>query len=182
MSAKNNLLRYLTVTAFMLLGSVTLFAQAAVSDSSQTKPPVNTVKPPEERPNLFKELGLTPDQVAQIKGINIERKPLMEEANRKLREANRALDMAIYADSPSDAEVQSRLEEFRQAQADVVRIRFMSEYAVRKVLTPDQLVKFRDLRRKFAEARRAQQAERGNMPGVRQMRRFERRQGRPINP
>jgi Spy/CpxP family protein refolding chaperone len=181
MLRKTNPLRYLTVIATILLGSIALFAQAAISDP-QTKPPVNQVKPAEERPNLFKELGLTPDQVAQIKGINIERKPLIEEANRRLREANHALDMAIYADSPSDTDVQARLEEFRQAQAEVVRIRFMSEYAVRKVLTPDQLVKFRELRRKFAEARRAQQAERGNMPNVRQMRRLERRQDRPLNP
>lgn len=181
MFVRNALLRCLSITAITLFGSFALFAQSAVSDST-TKPPADQVKPQEERPNLFRELGLSPDQIAQIKGINIERKPLIDQANRRLREANHNLDMAIYADSPSDADVQARLDEFRQAQADVVRIRFMSEYAVRKVLTPDQLVKFRELRRKFAEMRRNAQAERGQMPGVQQMRRLERRQARPLKP
>jgi len=168
-------------TAILLFSATSLFAQNNVADSA-AKPPAEQVKQQDERPNLFRELGLTPDQVAQIKGINIERKPLMEEATRKLREANRNLDMAIYADTPNETDVQARLEEYRQAQADVVRLRFMSEFAVRKVLTPEQLVKFRDLRRKFAEMRRTRQAERGDLPNIRQMKRMQRRQNPPPKP
>jgi len=162
-----------------MFAATSLRAQNNVSDTA-AKPSPDQAKR-DERPNLFRELGLTPDQVAQIKGINLERKPLMEEATRKLREANKNLDMAIYADSPKEADVQARLEEYRQAQADVVRLRFMSEFAVRKVLTPEQLVKFRDLRRKFAEMRRARQAE-GDLPNIRQMRRMQRQQNKPPKP
>lgn len=181
MFTNKTLLGYLTLAVTLLFVATAGFAQSNIADTT-TKQPAGPVKPPEERPNLFRELGLTPDQIAQIKGINIERKPLMEEATKKLREANRNLDMAIYADSPSDADVQARLEEYRQAQAEVVRLRFMSEFAVRKVLTPEQLVKFRELRRKFAEMRRARQAENGDMPNIRQMRRMQRKQNAPPRP
>jgi Spy/CpxP family protein refolding chaperone len=181
----NKMLAYKTLlgclTAIVLFSASSLFAQNNVANAA-VKPSADQAKQQEERPNLFRELGLTPDQIAQIKGINIERKPLMEEATRKLREANKNLDMAIYADTPNEADVQARLEEYRQAQAEVVRLRFMSEFAVRKVLTPEQLVKFRDLRRKFAEMRRARQAEGGDLPNIRQMRRMQRQQNKPLKP
>jgi Spy/CpxP family protein refolding chaperone len=112
-------------------------------------------RPERGRPNLLAELGLSRDQIQQIRRINQERRPEMMRAQRRLREANRALDMAIYADSPSDAEFQTRLAEFRTAQSEIARLRFESELAVRKILTPDQLIRFRELRRKFAEARQA---------------------------
>jgi len=180
MLACKTLLGCLT-TAILLFAAASLRAQNNIAGTAP-KPPADQAKQQDERPNLFRELGLTPDQIAQIKGINIERKPLMEAATKKLREANRNLDMAIYADIPNDADVQARLEEYRQAQAEVVRLRFMSEFAVRKVLTPEQLVKFRDLRRKFAEVRRARQAERGDLPNIRQMRRMQRQQNKPLKP
>jgi Spy/CpxP family protein refolding chaperone len=85
--------------------------------------------------------------------MNQERRPAMMRAQHRMREANRALDMAIYADTVSDADFQTRLNEFRSAQSELARLRFESELAVRKLLTPDQLVRFRELRRKFAEAR-----------------------------
>lgn len=105
------------------------------------------------RPNLLAELGLTREQVQQIRRMNQERRPAMMRAQHRLRESNRALDMAIYADSVSDADFQASLNEFRSAQSELARLRFEGELAVRKILNPDQLVRFRELRRKFAEAR-----------------------------
>ena len=105
------------------------------------------------RPNLLAELGLTPDQIRQIRRANQERRPAMMEAQRKMREANRNLDLAIYGDNVSDTEFQTRLKEFSAAQSELQRLRFESELTVRKILTPEQLVKFREMRRRFAEAR-----------------------------
>ena len=65
----------------------------------------------------------------------------------------RNLDQAIYADAVNESEIQNRLKELQAAQAEIARIRAMSELEVRKILTPEQLVKFRDLRRLFAEKR-----------------------------
>ncbi len=112
------------------------------------------------RPNLFAELGLSPDQIQRIRRLNQGRRPQMMEAQRRLREANRDLDIAIYSDATSDAEFNSRLKEFQAAEAEVARLRFEGELSVRKVLTPEQLVRFRELRRRFAEQRNADQNDR----------------------
>jgi Spy/CpxP family protein refolding chaperone len=85
--------------------------------------------------------------------MNQERRPAMMQAQRRMREANRDLDMAIYRDSVNDEEFQARLKEFQSAQSELARLRFESELSVRKILTPEQLVRFRELRRRFAEAR-----------------------------
>ena len=105
------------------------------------------------RPNLLAELGLSPEQIAKIKQINTDRKPQMAEAQLRMLDANRALDAAIYADAADNAEVDARLRDFQAAQAEVARIRFNSELAIRNVLNAEQLARFRELRQKFSEYR-----------------------------
>lgn len=155
----NSLHSYLFLV--LLLCTVSVFAQA------QNRPPApppgdapNGIGGPPRRPDLLQQLGLSPDQLLQIRQINRERKPLMDDAARRLREANRNLDMAIYADNVDENEVQQRLNEFHAAQAEISRLRFMGELQVRRVLTPDQLVKFRDLRAKFAAMMESQRQDR----------------------
>lgn len=118
----------------------------------------------DERPNLLQALGLSQDQVRQIRMMNRDRKPLMEAAQQRLREANRALDMAVYGDDLDEADVAMRLKEFQQAQADIAKIRFQSELSLRKILTPDQLVRFRGLRQRMARARDNMQQRRQDPP------------------
>lgn len=130
----------------MLTATASAFAQ-----QQDTPPDVQAAR--SARPNLLATLGLAPDQIEQIKQINRERRPQVQEAVRRLREANRALDAAVYSDVVNESEFQTRLTEFQAAQTEVARLRFQSELAIRKILTPDQLVRFRELRRKFAEAR-----------------------------
>jgi Spy/CpxP family protein refolding chaperone len=128
------------------LASAEIRAQEEVPPDEQRQP-----LPRARRPNLLQELNLSREQIQQIRRINQARKPLMQEAQQRFREANRALDMAIYADSPSEADVQARMKDVQAAQAEVIKIRTQSEYAIRKVLTPEQLVKFRELRERFMQ-------------------------------
>jgi periplasmic protein CpxP/Spy len=114
----------------------------------------------EDRPNLLAELGLSPEQVQQIRRMNQERRPTMMQAQRRMHEANQALDTAIYRDAVSDEEFQTRLKEVQTAQSDLARLRFENELAVRRVLTPDQLVRFREIRRRFEEQRQNEMRER----------------------
>jgi Spy/CpxP family protein refolding chaperone len=102
-------------------------------------------------------LNLSREQIQQIRRINQTRRPSMQEAQMRFRAANRALDEAIYADSPNDADVQARMKEVQLAQAEIIKIRITSELAIRKVLTPEQLVKFRELREKFMRRMQNQQ-------------------------
>lgn len=114
------------------------------------------------RAQLFRELGLTKEQVQQIRELNADRKPLIQTAQRRLREANRNLDVAIYADAVDEAAFQIQLREAQAAHADVQKIRANSELEIRKILTPEQLVKFRELRDKFLNRVRGNQQRRQN--------------------
>jgi Spy/CpxP family protein refolding chaperone len=113
------------------------------------RPPIDE-RPQGKRPNLLRILGLSPAQLEQVRRINQERKPLMDSAMRRLGQANRALDEAIYSDTFDQALFDTRLKELQTAQAEVARLRFTGEMNIRKVLTPEQLSRFRDLRRQFA--------------------------------
>lgn len=105
------------------------------------------------RPRLLQELGLTQEQIRRIRQINIENRNKIRGANFRLREANRNLDAAIYSDVADQTLIETRLREFQDAQAEVARIRALTELEIRKVLTPEQLVKFRELRQKFQQMR-----------------------------
>jgi len=111
-------------------------------------PPTDAAQSP-KRPNLLAILGLSPDQQQAVRRINQRRKPLMEAATARLRAANQALDDAIYSDNVDEAVFQARLKEVHVAQAEVVKLRFTSELEVRKILTPDQLSRFRELRQRY---------------------------------
>ncbi len=142
--------------AFLIGLAALAFGAAAFGQGttpSETPQPV-APKPQDMRTAVLGQLGLSRDQVQQIRRVNMERKPLMDEAQKRLREANRALDEAIYSDQVSESDVQSRLKEAQLAQAEVAKIRFMNEFAVRRILTPEQLVRFRDLRQKFEQTTR----------------------------
>ncbi len=141
----------LVFTAFVS-GQETTDAKNVEMTRPVATPGVN--QPLDIRQNVLMQLGLSREQVQQIRRLNQERKPLMDEAQRRFREANIALDLAIYSDQASDTEVEARLKDVQLAQAEVAKLRFANEYAVRKILTPEQLVRFRELRRRFEEIRR----------------------------
>ena len=158
----------LFVFAVLLFGSV-LFVNAQDPRPAGPPPEARFAAQGEQRPNLLQELGLTAEQVQALQKLKAELKPTEQSARRRFQEANLALNMAIYADTVEEAEFQARLNEFQAAQAELARLKFTNELAVRRILTPAQLMKFRELRRRFAE-------QRGNRPNdrvnpMRQMRR-----------
>ena len=154
-------MKKLHIYSLLLAAVIGLMAMSAFG---QDGPPPDDRKmgpPPDGPPNgrqgdrgqLLRELGLSQEQFQQIRRMNQERKPVMEAAHRRLNEANRALDQAIYADTLNEQDIEAKVKEAQAAQADMVRLRFMNELQVRKILTPEQLVKFRDLREKFERMR-----------------------------
>ena len=144
----------LTFGAFLALG-VSALAQDGPPPSQERRPPND------ERPDLIRQLGLSPEQVQQFLRLNQQQRPIMGEAQKKMREANRDLDMAIYADEVSDDVVFARVRAFQTAQAEVNLLRFRHELAIRKILTHEQLVRFREMRRRFAESRQNQRDDMG---------------------
>ena len=153
-------MRILSPKIFLLVTSIFLFVMPSLGQNEG--PPDNT-RPErrqmggEDRPDLISELGLTAEQRQSIRQMNQARKPLMQELTARLREANQTLDMAIYADRLNEEEVTARLRDFQAAQAEVAKLRFRAELELRKVLTPEQLGKFRTLRERFARQREMRQ-------------------------
>jgi Spy/CpxP family protein refolding chaperone len=148
---KNILTRLFCTSAIFVGGSII----AAGQDLPQGPP----VGPPDQKtqkerpgmkrmqqPNLLRELNLSPEQITQIRKMHTEKRPALADAMRKFNEANRTLDEAIYADSYDQGRVDSLLKAREVAQSEFFRIKTEIEIAIRKLLTPDQLTKFRDLR------------------------------------
>lgn len=160
-------------TAFLLTVS---FSTAKAQDETQPtdEPKRNFNK--QNRPNLLAELDLSTEQIQQIRRINREKQPLVREAKGRMLEANRVLDQSIYDDSIDESVIQTRLKEAQTAQAEFIKIRSLTEFAVRKVLTPEQLVKFREIRQRFKERNRINQPK--NRPFNNQNQKFNNRQRR----
>lgn len=138
------------------LFSATLLIFSFLTVKAQEEPPSapdssNQSSANNRRPNLLAELALTQEQIRQIRLINIENKPSLRAAQQRLRAANQNLDRAIYADELDDAGIQSLVKEVQAAQIEVIKLRASAELAVRRILTQEQLTKFRDLRRQFIE-------------------------------
>lgn len=140
-------MKNLNFKSLILVGVMIMlsFAATYAQQNLQQKPPKDGFRPQE----ILRELGLSKEQMQQIRRINGERKQQMDDAQMRFREANRNLDMAIYADNVKEDEIQTRLKEVQLAQAEIIKIRSLTELAVRRVLTPEQLSKFRELREQF---------------------------------
>lgn len=137
-------LKYIFTVLFLLC-----FAgiAAAQDDRDDNQPPNDG----QRRPNLLRELDLTREQIQQIREINQTNRQELRAAQQKIGDARRNLDQAIYAEKADDADVQIKLREFQDAQADAARLRANIEFQIRKVLTPEQLVRFRELRQNFEQ-------------------------------
>ena len=157
-------MRRLHIYSMLLIAVIGL---TALSAFGQDGPPPDGMKPegrpmgppppdgqrPPDRGAMLRELGLSKEQFQQIRRMNQERKPIMEAARERLENANRSLDEAIYADAVNEHEIEARMKEAQAAQSEMVKLRAANELQVRKVLTPEQLVKFRELREKFERMR-----------------------------
>ena len=144
----NTFFKTVVLVATLSFG-VSVFAQENKNDE---QPSQNPTPAAENKITLLRHLGLTREQIQQIRRINAERKPLMDAAQQRLRQATKQLDDAIYADTVAEGEFQERLKNVQQAQAEVSRVRFSTEFAIRRVLTAEQLGKFREMHDRFEAA------------------------------
>jgi len=164
--------------SLVFAGLLIVFSSSAVKAQNEMPPTDAPGKQfaRQRRPNLMAELGLTQNQRQQIRRINVEKRPLLREAQQRLREANRNLDQAIYADNVIESEIQARLKDVQTAQAELIKIRLTNELAVRRLLTAEQLSKFRDLRERFSREMENNQDRRQQRRGLNLRRRFNNRQ------
>jgi len=160
-------------------------ASSAVKAQDEMPPPDAPNKQPNRqgRPNLLAELGLSQTQRQQIRRINVEKRPLIRDTKQRLQEANKNLDRAIYADNVNEAEFQARLKDVQTTQAELSRIFFTYEFAVRKILTTEQLAKFKNLREQFSQTmgNNANQPQKNSLQNLRRRFKIRPRQLSPKN-
>jgi Spy/CpxP family protein refolding chaperone len=138
---------------FTILGVLLLAGVVTAQDAKPVETPSPGVNQPQDvRGNALRQLGLSMEQMQQIRRLNMARKPMMDEAQKRVREATQALNQVIYADEVNEVEFHARLREFQLAQAEVAKLRFLNELGVRRILLRDQLLRFREIQRRFEEA------------------------------
>lgn len=96
--------------------------------------------------DIVRQLNLTPEQVQKIREIRESNKDERRAINQRLRQAQFALERAIYDENSDEAVIEERLRELSEAQKAAARVRALTELNIRRVLTPEQLTTLRTLR------------------------------------
>jgi len=130
----------------MLLLAAVLLLTATTATYAQDPPAVDQIE----------QLNLTPEQRQKIRTIFEENKVQRQMTNRRVREANIALDQALDANPVDEALVEQRINELATAQAAQLRMRIQTEMKIRRELRPEQLATLRQLRLQVRDFRGAQ--------------------------
>jgi len=140
----------------ILLAAVLIITCAGFSYAQEYAPPP---------PDPITQLQLTPDQRQRVRLILEENKDERQSINRRVREANVALDQALDADRTDENVIEQRINDLATAQAAQMRLRIHTEMKIRRELTPDQLATLRRLRlqvRDFVNGQRPLNPQRRN--------------------
>ena len=97
-------------------------------------------------PDPIEQLRLTPEQRERIRVIFAENKDERQSINRRVREANVALDQALDADPVDETGIEQRVNELATAQTAQMRMRIQTEVKIRRELRADQRATLRRLR------------------------------------
>ena len=154
--------RVAALCGFALALLILCAPHALAQNAAQQQQPSEEAPAADAAAALLSQLNLTAAQVARMREIRQQSVPQAQALTRRLNQARRALDESIYSDSLDEALVEQRAREVAEAQTALIRHRAQTELRVRRVLTPEQLQTFRDLRiRARREQRIRRRIERG---------------------
>ena len=147
-------------TLMLLFAAVLLLTATDSTYAQELAPPT---------PDPIEQLRLTPEQRQRVRMIFEENKNERQQINRRLREANVALDQALDAEPMDEALINQCVNELVTAQAAQMRMKIQTELRIRRELRPEQLATLRKLRlqaRDFMGAQRPlnQRPARRNIP------------------
>lgn len=135
----------MTLMAVVLLLTLTSLSYA-MQDPAQ----------PLEAEDPIQQLRLTPEQRQRIRMIFEQTKDERQITNRRVREANVALDQALDAEPINENLIEQRINDFAAAQAAQMRMRIHMEMRIRRELRPEQLATLRRLRLQVRDVMGAQ--------------------------
>lgn len=160
--------RVALTAAIVLVGSC---IQARAQDPTPQNPgasPQTQASQASKPLDPLSQLGLTPDQIRKIRGINAELRDQRQAANQRLIQAQQALAVAIESPNPDENIISQRSHEVADAQATTIRIRSLTEVRVLQVLTAEQRAKLKEIRQQNQAMRRANQQNPQNGNGLNQ--------------
>lgn len=134
----------LTAKQLVLLMAVALLLAFPPQARSLTAQDPDTTMQPADDP--IAQLRLTPEQRQRIRLVVQQNKDERQLANRRVREANIALDQALDAEPVNEGMLEQRINELAAAQAAHLRLRIQTELRIRRELRPEQLATLRRLR------------------------------------
>jgi len=150
-----------------MLSALLLFSSSSPATQAQTVPGETSQQdePADEEEasrsgsddgEMRTRLNLSPEQRAQIVGIRRQSEGEGRVLVQRLRRARRSLDASIYADNVDDKLIEEGAREVAAAQAEVIRLRAVTELRLRRILTPEQLGLLRDWRQRARLRQRMQ--------------------------
>jgi len=110
------------------------------------------------------QLRLTPDQRQAIRQIVAENKDERQLTNRRVREANIALDQALDAEPTDENLIDQRISELSAAQAAQLRQRIHTEMRIRRILRPEQIATLHRLRLQLRDVMNPQRLNNPRVP------------------
>jgi Spy/CpxP family protein refolding chaperone len=140
--APNNFFQFIVAAAMLITLSIASQAQRALQQENSGAPPQTQA----QADQMLGALNLTPDQIQKIRSINADLQEQREEANLRLRLAQRSLREAIQSPTPDETLISERSKEVADAQANTIRLRSLREARILQVLTSDQRITLRELR------------------------------------
>jgi len=141
-----------------LLAAALIITSAGFTYAQELAPP---------SPDPIEQLRLTPEQRQRVRMIFEENKSERQSINRRVREANVALDQSLDADPNDENAIEQRINELAAAQAAQTRMRIHTEMKIRRELRPEQLATLRRLKlqvRDFVNGQRPLNPPRRKMP------------------
>ena len=157
--APNKLFRFIVVTAMLVTLSMSIQAQGAPQQQNTAAPaqPQTQAQTQAQADQMLGALNLTQDQIQKIRSINAELQEQRDEANLRLRLAQRSLREAIQSPTPDETLISERSKEVADAQANTIRLRSLREARILQVLTPEQRITLRELRQQALIRRNSNQ-------------------------
>lgn len=131
---------------------IAVFSMAYTNASAGQEQTDSQSRPTVEDP--IRQLNLSPEQRQRIRTIREHLRDERAAVNQRVRETNKALEEALDADNPDEAQLETLMRDVAAAQAAVMRMRILSEVRIRRVLTAEQLVTWRRLRQEARLERR----------------------------
>jgi Spy/CpxP family protein refolding chaperone len=117
---------------------------------------------------ILRLLNLSPEQRQRIREIRDRYAPQLRQLRQEVEARRDALREAIYGETVDPERVEQNLRDLLEKQGALLRLETHVEIEFRRVLTPEQLAKFREIQREELNIRRLRRELRQREEGLRE--------------